>query len=62
VDVGVSVGRGVASTGADVADGGMGVSVEEVAWGVGEDQERRRKMKKVNSKMRVAACLCMDGF
>jgi hypothetical protein len=61
VDVGVSVGRGVASTGADVADGGTGVSVEGFAWGVGEEQDAKRKRKE-ERRIFVAACLCMDGF
>ena len=58
-----------------VADGGMEVSVEGIASGVGEEQDARRKLalskvevrkeerqSPVRGRMRVAACLCMGGF
>ena len=67
--MGVPVGRGV-SDGGTVAEGRAGVSVGGIALGVGEEQEMRRKMQKVENRLVLsevegicfAACLCMGGF
>ena len=59
--VGVSVGKDV-SVGRIVSVGIlMGASVDGIASGAGEEQDTRKK-KIDERRMRVTACLCMDGF
>jgi len=51
-----------ASDGGIVSDAGTGISVEEIASGVGEEQEAMKRKMKEERSTRVAIDLCMKGF